>query len=110
MNWNTPNFPLENWDLRLGISWNSFLETRFDYLIFWQYFPFSSEDNITETINSNFQGFDVLVQKQFDILWMSNFFFKFPTENSEGNEELAEEQDEDFSGKNYNLKMYLHYW
>ena len=54
MNWDTPNFPLENWDLRLGISWNSLLEIRFDYLIFWQYFPFSSEDNITETINSNF--------------------------------------------------------
>ena len=40
---------------------------------------------------------------------MRIFFFKFPTENSEENEELAEEQDEDYSGKNYNLKMYLHY-
>ena len=39
---------------------------------------------------------------------MRNFFFKFPTENSEENEELAEEQDEDYSGKNYNPKMYLH--
>ena len=40
---------------------------------------------------------------------MRNFFFKFPTENSEENAELAEEEDEDYSGKNYNLKMYLHY-
>ena len=48
MNCNTPNFRLENWDLRKGISWNNLLETRFDQLIFWQYFPFSAEEDAQE--------------------------------------------------------------
>ena len=40
----------------------------------------------------------------------NNFFLEFPTENSEEDEELEEEQDEDYSGKIYNLNMYLHYF
>ena len=40
----------------------------------------------------------------------NNFFLELSTENSEEDEELEEEQDEDYSGKIYNLNMYLHYF